>query len=288
VAQAGQDIGVVTSCPCPNRTLWICILGIDMKALIDSDIFQFEYGTLTDDEFKPVAWPIVQNMIQSRIDSIMEATGADEYQLYLTSDDKSNFRYDVATIVPYKGNRAATEKPHWYSHIRNLLVDYRGAIEVFGQEADDAMAIAQWEDYRENVLSQVGLGNAKECQTVICSRDKDLKMVPGWHYTWAAGKQKEQPMWFQTEIGGLRCFYKQLLTGDSTDNIPGLYGVGKSSTLLKKLDDMDTELQMYTHVLEQYKLRFGSYAEQFLIENGRLLHMRSYEGEMWLPPTQRN
>ena len=252
-----------------------------MKALIDADIFQWELGSLTDDEYKPVGWPIVQNMVQAKIDRIMEATGADEYQLYVTSEDKSNFRFDVATIQPYKGNRSGSEKPHWYTQIRNLLVDQRSAIECFGQEADDAMSIAQWKDYR--ALHQINL-----CSTVICSRDKDLNMVPGYHYTWSAGGQKEKPMWFQTEIGGLQCFYKQCLTGDSTDHILGLFGVGKSSTLLKKIDELEDELSMYEFVLEQYQKRFGSYAEQFLIENARLLWMRKEEDELWTPPTNQS
>ena len=72
-----------------------------MKALIDSDIFQYEFGNCTDNEFKPLAWPLVQSRVQARIDSIMEATGADSYHLYLTSDDKSNFRFEIASIRPY-------------------------------------------------------------------------------------------------------------------------------------------------------------------------------------------
>lgn len=241
-----------------------------MKALIDADIFQWEFGSATDDEYKPLSWPLVQARIQSRIDRIMESTGADKYQLYITSDDKSNFRYELATIKPYKGNRL-TEKPHWYTHIRNFLVDFRGAIEVFGQEADDALGIEQCA--------------SKLNTTVICSRDKDLHMIPGWHYTWGAGKQKEKEVWFQDEVGGLRCFYSQLLTGDSVDNIPGLYGVGKSSTHIKYINSLNIELDMYEYVRGQYELRFGSYAEQFLIENARLLWIRREEGELWKPLT---
>ncbi len=223
----------------------------------------------------------MQSRIQSRINGILEETQADEYQLYLTTDDKSNFRYDVATIKPYKGHRQSVEKPHWYKHIRNFLVDQRGAIEISDMEADDAMAIEQ---YDTNYIQE---GGELVGETIICSKDKDLAMVPGWHYGWHPGKQKEKGVWFQDEIGGLRCFYKQLLTGDSTDNIPGLYGVGQSSTLLKKLDSMDDELTMYDHVFTQYELRFGSYAEQFLVENARLLFMLQYEGQVWLPPDKR-
>ena len=264
-----------------------------MKALIDSDIFQHEFGNATDNEYKPLSWPLVQARIQSRIDKIMEATQADSYQLYLTTDDKSNFRYKIATIRPYKGNRP-TEKPYYYHHIRNFLVDQRGAQEVSGMEADDALSIAQWKDY-EKCKTACNDGSWEDfrsgfmyeseiASTVICSRDKDLDMVPGYHYNWGAGNQKEKPMWWQEELSGLKCFYKQLLTGDSVDNIPGLYGVGQSSALLSKIDECTNEPDMYWEVSKQYHLRFGSYAEQFLIENARLLWMLREEGEIWQPP----
>lgn len=267
-----------------------------MKALIDGDIFQWEFGTATDDEYKPLPWHLVQARIDSRIQGILEATGADSYQIYITTDDKSNFRYEVATIKPYKGHRK-TEKPYWYTHIRNFLVDYRGAQEISGQEADDALSIEQTKDYRNKCQQlpllfdpwntpQAAEWVKKNTSTVICSRDKDLHMVSGWHYTWHCGKQKEKELWWQDEIGGYRCFYKQLLTGDAVDNIPGLYGVGRASTRVNNIDSLCSKLEMYMAVMEEYKKRFGSYAEQFLIENARLLWMRREEGELWGPPVK--
>jgi hypothetical protein len=198
-----------------------------MKALIDGDIFAYEFGNCTNDEYVPLSWPLVQARVQSRINGIIEATGADEYQIYLTSEDGSNFRIREATIQPYKGHRA-TEKPHWYKKIREFLVDHREAEVVYGMEADDALSIAQYQ-----------------------AEDK------------------------QDEINGLRAFYCQLLTGDSTDNIPGLYGVGGSSKLLSHVRELDREYDMYLFALAEYTKRFGTYAERFLIENARLLWMQS-------------
>ena len=264
-----------------------------MKALIDADIFQYEFGNCTDSEYKPLAWPLVQARVQSRLDKIMEATQADTYQLYLTSEDKSNFRYQIATIRPYKGNRP-TKKPHWYQNIRNFLIEHRGAQEVSGMEADDALSIEQWKDYKrckaacnDGSWEDFRSGFMYESEitsTVICSRDKDLDMVPGWHYNWGAGNQKEKPMWWQDELNGLKCFYKQLLTGDSIDNIPGLYGIGSNSAFLGHVDSFGDECAIYAYVLKKYQERFGTYAEQFLIENARLLFMLKEEGQLWEPP----
>ena len=74
------------------------------------------------------------------------------------------------------------------------------------------------------------------------------------------------------------------LTGDTVDNIPGLFGVGKSSSHVKRIDTYDTVYDMYSAVLLEYKKRFGSYAEQFLTENAILLWMREFEDEIWKPP----
>ena len=260
-----------------------------MKALIDADIFQYEFGSSVDENGRPLPWPFVQSRVQSRIDGIMEATKADSYQLYVTSDDKSNFRYKIATIKPYKGNRKDLEKPHYYQHIRNFLIDHRGAIEVHGMEADDAISIEQYKQ-AYGALSQKykwdDLKGFKKIGTIICSRDKDLDMVPGWHYSWGAGKQKEKQLWWQDELNGIRSFYRQTLLGDTIDNIPGLFGVGKSSKLVTRVLSCVSELECYEYVLFEYTKRFGSYAEQFLKENARLLWMLQYEGQVWEPPTK--
>jgi hypothetical protein len=163
---------------------------------------------------------------------------------------------------------AARVNPFWYESIRKYLVHFRGAEIITGMEADDKLSIEQWEDLRHCEID-----STSEPITVLCSRDKDLDMVPGWHYSWGAGNQKEKGVWWVDEITGLKSFYKQLLTGDSTDNIPGLFGVGKSSALLKHVDSCSTELEMYRLVKKEYVKRFGSYSEMFLKENSLLLWM---------------
>lgn len=250
-----------------------------MHALIDGDIFLYEFGSAKQENGKPLPWPFVISRLDARIRNILEAVGADTHQIYLTG--KGNFREQVATIKPYKGNRPM-DKPYWHQHLFDFLVCHRDAIVVEGMEADDAVGIAQCERYLDQLTSHFGITKylfkeLKESDvdhSVICSRDKDLHMIPGWHYTWPAGKQKEQLLWWQDEIGALRCFYKQLLTGDSVDNIPGLYGVGKSSKLLDTVGKCDTELEMFQVVAEAYRLRFGNYWEQFMGENGCLLWIK--------------
>jgi hypothetical protein len=235
-----------------------------MKAQIDADILPYEFGGMVhlEDPDEPLPFEIVRSMVDDRIKQIIEATSATEYALYLT-DSASNFRMRVGTILPYKGHRK-TEKPLHWAAIRQHLIDQWDAEVQYGIEADDRLGIEQCKAAAET--------------TVICSRDKDLHMIPGWHYTWPAGKQKER-LWFQDETSAIRCFYRQLLTGDTTDNILGLYGVGVSSQLVKRLEDVDEEWVMFETVYDAYVSRFGRYAGQFMCENAALLWMLREELE---------
>lgn len=250
-----------------------------MHALIDADILPYEFGGMVqlEEPDKPLEWDIVRSLVDDRIKQILEATSASSYALYLTASSE-NFRLNVATILPYKGMRA-TEKPYHWDRIRQHLIDNWDAEVQHGIEADDRLGIEQYTTACKNGHSD---NPDPWAGTVICSRDKDLHMIPGWHYTWPAGKQKEK-LWFQDETNALRCFYKQLLTGDrATDNILGLFGVGANSTLVKKLEGIDQEQLMFNHVFKAYEDRFGSYASQFMWENAQLLWMLREE------PTDRN
>lgn len=250
-----------------------------MKALIDLDPLPYAYGGLTFEDGGLMPEKLVARMVDDKIKDIVEKVGADDWVGYL-SDSDSNFRIELATVLPYKGNRNGSEKPPHYKFLRNHLLDsYPDKVSlVVGMEADDQLAIDQYDFARDNIES--GLDEPYS-ETIICTIDKDLEMVPGWHYRWAKGSSPEVEPWLQTEIGGLRCFYKQLLTGDPVDNIKGLHGVGKKSTLLSKIDDMETEAEMFSHVYTEYYKRFGTYADQFMLENGRLLWMLREEGELW-------
>ena len=237
-----------------------------MRALIDADIICYEFGNMKDlDTGEILPFPIVRSFVDERIENIIEGSQATEASFYLT-DSKSNFRNNVATILPYKGQRPSEKPKHWQA-IREHLVDNYDAKVIYGMEADDAVGIEQYQ-----TACKMGFGGESDCwgSTIICSRDKDLSMVPGWHYSWESGNQKEK-RWFVDETNGIRFFYKQLLTGDATDNILGLFKVGAKASCVKAIDDLDYELDMYCLVYKEYESRFGSYALKFLEENAKLL-----------------
>lgn len=197
----------------------------------------------------------VENALHSvkiMLESIKTATNATNNIVYLTG--KGNFRDNIATIQPYKGNRL-DEKPTHYQAIRDYLVNVHKAIVVDGMEADDAMGIAQCAD--------------KNNETCICTLDKDLDMIEGWHYNW----KKQEKYWVDKDRAML-AFYTQLLTGDKTDNIMGLPGIGpaKAARILK---DKTMPEQIYEAVEDAYLSYFNDLEESevkdILNETGQLL-----------------
>ena len=103
-------------------------------------------------------------------------------------------------------------------------------------EADDALAIYQTDD------------------TIICSLDKDLLQVAGKHFSWEInGKGWTRPDTFieQTELEGLRLFYKQCLKGDTSDNVKGIEGLGEKKAS-KLLADCSSHIQMFNQVRDLY------------------------------------
>lgn len=179
-----------------------------------------------------------------------------DYKAFITGE--TNFRYDLAKTVPYKGNRAAVVRPDHYEALRKHLTRLE-AVTTDGEEADDAVGI---ETNGKNVW--------------IVHVDKDLDQLPGWHYN--PVKDLE---YFITEEEGLKSFYLQMLTGDRIDNIQGLKGIGpvKAARLLKGLT---TGKEMYEAVVEAYKA--AKEPVERVLENGCLLWLRREKGQTWQPP----
>lgn len=256
-----------------------------MIVLIDGDVLRYELGAVAieKDECFGVPterpWPDadVHALVDQRIQSIIERCEANEYRVYLTGD--GNFRFGIATLKPYKGNRSAVQKPYHWRTVSDRLVQQWGARTVEGIEADDALALAAIEAARAGTPA------------VIASRDKDLRQVPGRHYSWACGEsQPEIPPYDVEGLGeihvrtstypsgtsykllgnGLKFFYGQLLVGDTVDNIGGCPRVGPVKAV-ELLQFLETEEEMYQACALQYHKVYGDKWREALTENARLL-----------------
>lgn len=243
------------------------------KLLFDADVLKYRLAFSCEglDDERDVIGQVVTlvDAIVQWLDPFGLIPGNNHY-FYLTG--KSNFRYDIAKSHPYKGNRTSP-KPQWLNFIEKYFITSYGAILSVDEEADDMIAKECAKNNYQNV--------------VVISTDKDFGQLPVPIFNptkWEISKNSEWE--------AIKYFYQQILTGDTVDNIKGIYGIGpvKAKAIL---DGCDSELALYNAVLDAYCehiLDNGGYedylleAEGRVLENGRLLWLRRYDNQVWNPP----
>jgi len=216
-------------------------------------------------------------MIENIVDQF-DSVGA--IDVWLTVPDlKRNFRYAISE--DYKANRKNFEKPFHYQTIRDRLIDYWDAkISREGWEADDELSAAGWTHWQHGDWSE---------HVVLCSIDKDLDTVPGWHYRWPT-HNKEGKHYKVSEEDARHNFWCQTLTGDTADNIRGLHRIGeKRADSILKYCKSDKEYYNTAHKQWQVNLEREGYEEEEITElfhtTCKLLYlMRGDDDEGWRPP----
>jgi len=157
---------------------------------------------------------------------------------YLSGDE--NFREAIAVTKKYKGNRVGMRKPEHLQACKDYLQGALGCIKTVGQEADDAMGIA---------ASSVEY-------SCICTIDKDMDTIAGWHYNW-----DNNEFYVVAPDDADYFFYRQVLMGDT-------------SYFKKEGKDLYDDTTIMSHAYDNF------------IENARLIHIRRKEGELWEPPEE--
>lgn len=225
-----------------------------MLAIIDGDIVTFRAAFSAEEEPEPY---IACARANTMVEEILAATGATEYKVFISGE--KNFRYNV--YPEYKANRLDAKRPKWEKDVKAFLeLDWQ-AEKSDGCEADDLMSIEAW---------KTGLPNTFNC--VVCTIDKDLDQVPGWHYNFV---KKEK--YFITPDQALRNFYYQCLVGDTADGIKGVPGIGPKKAS-RMLDMCESEREMFEAVREAY----GN-DEEFEM-NAKVLHIWKQLNDIWKWP----
>lgn len=263
-----------------------------MKPLIDADILLYEIGFAAKAGWKGEDNPpfqYVEELLTERISAIIKEAGGTEPPIFYFTGP-NNFRYKIAKLRPYK--ERLSNKPFHYKNIKAHILFHYNCVVTNGYEADDAICIEQTKGLREGYA------------TIVCTRDKDLRAVPGWHYGWELHNQPKFGPKYVEEFGeirlssdrksikgeGLLFFYSQCLTGDGVDTIPGLSKFGAVKTF-DTLSNTNTPAEAFKAVLEAYRGVYGPLAEEHLLEQGRLLWMvRELDNEgkpvMWEFPIE--
>lgn len=194
--------------------------------------------------------------------------------LFLTGKD--NFRENVATLLPYKGNRDKNHRPVHYEAIRKYLVSRWRAQIVHGMEADDELSIRARADK----------------SAIVATIDKDLDQIPGRHYNY-----QEHVGYEVTELEAEHFFWQQIVSGDATDNIGGVPGIGKvkAERFIGHLEDCGHDfpawwqevVKLYAANRDHPKSYYKDSTltdEEVALENARLVYMLREHEELWTPP----
>jgi 5'-3' exonuclease len=194
--------------------------------------------------------------IDSRVETILTNCNANAYVGFLTG--KSGYRYQVCPT--YKANRKHRPKPIIFYALREYLKQRYTFQEFDGLEADDLVAY-------------YGVNN-DDYKVVICSPDKDvLHQCIGKHFNY-------QKVEFVTtsETDAEKFLWKQVLMGDSTDNIQGIPGVG-IKTAENWLKDRENDIGAF--VFKKYVEKFGMVSGiiEFII-NFRLVYLLKTKEDM--------
>ena len=241
----------------------------DMKAwLATIDLAEFPRWEVEEvREAEPVENAL--HNVKLMVDRTLEQLACSESDMIMYLSGATNFRDGVATIKPYKGNRDKAHKPIHGPAIREYMKKHYDCNVSEDEEADDVVG---YEHYRMYLNDPYG--------TVICTVDKDIDMIPGMHYNFI-----KEESYFIDDAQADRYFYMQLLTGDATDNIPGLPGVGPK-TAAKMLDGLKMVDDYYAVAKKAYAEKYPEDGMGALIENARLLWIRRYPHQWWQPPVE--
>lgn len=225
-------------------------------ALIDGDIVAYRCAAAYENDDESIAVWQASEMLRR----ILHDTNAMQHHVFISGS--RNFRYNVYPL--YKANRKDVPKPKWLQSVRAHLVTEWGATIADGVEADDLMGIDQVK---------------YDGDSIICSIDKDLLMIPGMHYNFV--KQEFRTV---SPLEGMRHFYFQLIMGDKADNIPGYDGKMRQKVPkfleadIAYLEECMSESEMFEHV-------HGMYVDkEQMIVNGKCLWIMKKENDYWQPP----
>lgn len=165
-------------------------------------ILFFSYNKLiykNDEKKKAKKLEKVERQLANTKDKAAKAQLKKEASEHQPEKYTANFREDVAKKKVYKGNRKPDSKPLHYLNLVEYAKSKYECVIAKGLEADDLLGVYQTK--------------AKPETTIICSRDKDLKIIPGLHYGWESGFQREFGPVMVDEIGELNLSKRNKLTG---------------------------------------------------------------------------
>jgi 5'-3' exonuclease len=221
-------------------------------AIIDTDSILYQIAYMQPSP------ALCRKALDDKLKEIMTNTGAISGAVFIKGKD--NFRYEVDAA--YKGNRKDTIEPEVKDRIDDLYEYCKDfGIQSDGGEADDYCGIA----------AELALQDNK--RYIVCHIDKDLDCIPGWHYNF-----RKDTLYYVEPEDGYRFLMMQILTGDATDNIQGLRGVGPK-TAEKLINGVPNNL-LWSRVIDIWKEKCGDNWEPFFLKCANCIYIRESDDDL--------
>lgn len=217
-----------------------------------ADKHSHQFSKEEDRQYLEDSW----NNFQKGLEEILEAVFAEEYLMAVKS--ALNYRSDLYPDYKMNRHKDPSKMNAFVPVIRKLAIHEGLAIEAVGREADDMLRM--WAEQ----------ARAAGIPYVIVSIDKDLDCIPGKHY-----HIKKKILYEVSPMEATRFFYQQLLSGDPTDNIPGVMGIGPVKAE-KFLYNTHTEEEMQEVVVETYMSVYETDWHDMLLSNGKMLYLQKH------------
>ena len=223
-----------------------------MIALIDGDVL------LHQSVWEKTSLAECIEKLEELITYCQEQVFSDDYLIAVGGPN--NFRELIYPLYKRSVSREKSRqnKSEFFDELKNYLSNRENVVISYGCEADDLLRI--WANE----------ARAADKEYIVCSIDKDLKCIVGKHYN--LSKQTIEDI---TEDWADTFYWKQILMGDSVDNIPGIEGIGPKKAD-KLLEGKTTKEERKQAVIEAYKQAYGKQWHEYLTANGRLIHIWRY------------
>lgn len=197
---------------------------------IDADFLAYQVTAEKSDGTTDKTYEDMQHNAEVAVETLRGLAAAQYVHLHLTpSTSNKGGRFEQALLKQYQGNRIEKPKPRYLGIMREWLVKrFPGTLHQFC-EADDGMSSQQY----------AAIARGERNLSIIASKDKDLRMVPGLQLDWNTGAihdtedddfghvelvERTMPSGNVKELKGYghKFFWAQMLIGDTADNISGI------------------------------------------------------------------
>lgn len=239
---------------CPPRTPKVFVdEGVQLVRLDDNGFVRSgpEFTEEEEAEYTEQAWANLKRTLSQ----IAEELWCDDALVAVA--DGPSFRHDMFPEYKVHRHRNGAPKNETVPELRRRCIASGLAVGATGYEADDMI---RWWAEQARAIGQ---------EYIICSVDKDLLCIPGEHYRMHKGK--EATIYVSDHEAAIH-YHEQLIKGDSTDNIPGVPGMGPKRATAA-LSGCSTVAEMRQVVVDAYYKYYGPEWANALAINGKLIHI---------------